>query len=185
MKKLSTSLLAMLFVFSLAFTATAQKRMTIEDALAIKNVGAPQISPDGKRIAYTISEWDKKENRRVSHIYLIATEGGQPTKLTNGDKGENAPQWSPDGFRIAFLADRDKGNQVWIIPANGGEAMKLTDEENGVSAFRWSPDGKTMAFVTRDTAKDKADREKKTKDKFDTITVDADLLYSHLWTINT
>jgi dipeptidyl aminopeptidase/acylaminoacyl peptidase len=81
MKKLSTSLLAMLFVFALAITATAQKRMTIEDALAMKNVGGPQISPDGKRIAYTISEWDKKENRRVSHIYLMATSGGQADQI--------------------------------------------------------------------------------------------------------
>lgn len=184
MKKFSTSLLAILFVFALAIAASAQKRITIEDALAMKNVGAPQFSPDGKRIVYTVSEWDKPGDRRVNHIYLISTDGGQPTKLTNGEKGETAPQWSPDGLRIAFLADREKGNQVWIIPANGGEAMKLTEEENGVTAFRWSPDGKQIAFITRDTPKDKAEREKKKKDKFDTITVDADLLYSHLWTIN-
>ena len=189
MKKLSTSLLAMLFVFALSLTAAAQKRMTIEDALAMKNVGAPQFSPDGKRIVYTISEWDKKENRRTTHIYLLSTEGGNPIKLTNGEKGESAPQWSPDGQRIAFLADRSTGApgggaQIWVIHASGGEAEKLTSEENGVSAFRWSPDGKAMAFVTRDTPKDKAEREKKKKDKFDTITMDADLIYSHLWTIN-
>lgn len=184
MKKFSTSLLAALFVFALALTASAQKRMTIEDSLAIKNVGSPQISPDGNRVAYTISEWDKKENRRVSHIYLVSSGGGNPIKLTNGEKGESSPQWSPDGSRLAFLADREKGNQIWIIPADGGEAVKLTEEENGVQSFRWSPDGKQIAFVTRDVPKDKEAREKKKKDKFDSITVDQDLRYSHLWTIN-
>lgn len=193
MKKFSTSLLAILFVFTLIVTASAQKRMTIEDALAMKNVGSPQLSPDGKRIAYTISEWDKKENRRTTHIYMISTEGGNPIKLTNGEKGESAPQWSPDGKRIAFLADRSTvapgggaagGAQIWLIHADGGEAEKLTSEENGAQSFRWSPDGKQIAFVTRDTPKDKADRDKKKKDKFDTITVDRDLIYSHLWTIN-
>ncbi len=184
MKKFSTSLLTALFVIALALTASAQKRMTIEDSLAIKNVGSPQISPDGNRIAYTVSEWDKKENRRVTHIYTVATGGGNSIKLTNGEKGESAPQWSSDGARIAFLADRDKGNQIWIIHADGGEAVKLTDEENGVQSFRWSPDGKQIAFVTRDVPKDKEAREKKKKDKFDTITVDHDLRYSHLWTIN-
>jgi dipeptidyl aminopeptidase/acylaminoacyl peptidase len=189
MKKLSTSLLAMLFagllVCSLAIAATAQKRMTIEDALAIKQINAPQFSPDGKRIAYTVSEWDRKENRRVSHIYLVSVDGGQSVKLTNGEKGESAPQWSPDGARIAFIADRDKGAQIWVIPADGGEAEKLTTEENAIQSFRWSPDGKQIAFVTRDTPKDKDAREKRKKDKFDTITVDSDFTYLHLWTIST
>ncbi|MBO0727421.1 MAG: hypothetical protein J2P52_17615, partial [Blastocatellia bacterium] len=35
-------------------SAFGDKRMTIEDALAIRQIGAPQFSPDGNRIAYTI-----------------------------------------------------------------------------------------------------------------------------------
>ncbi len=184
MKKLTTSLLLMLLLAALTLGAVNEKRLTIEDALAIKNVGAPQFSPDGKWIAYTISEWDRKENRRVAHIYLVSVESGRSIRLTNGEKGESAPQWSPDGTRIAFLADRDKGNQIWTIPVTGGEAEKLTSEENGVAAFGWSPDGKQIAFVTRDEPKDKEAREKRKKEKFDTIVVDSDYLYSHLWKIN-
>jgi len=67
---------------------------------------------------------------------------------------------------------------------DGGEADKLTNEENDIQSFRWSPDGATVAFVTRDTPKDKAEREKRKKDKFDAIIVDADFTYSHLWTID-
>ncbi|MGH9935030.1 MAG: S9 family peptidase [Blastocatellia bacterium] len=181
---LVTILLALALGEIAAVSAFGDKRMTIESALAIKQVGAPQFSPDGKRVAYTISEWDKKENRRVSHIWLVSADGGPTSKLTTGDKGESAPQWSPDGSSIAFLADRDKGVQVWVIPVDGGEADKLTGEENNVQSFRWSPDGKSMVFVTRDTPKDKAEREKRKKDKFDTIVVDSDFSYSHLWTIN-
>jgi dipeptidyl aminopeptidase/acylaminoacyl peptidase len=181
MKKVACSLLFAVSLFVVALAG--DKKMTIEDVLAIKQVGAPVFSPDGKWIAYTISEWDRKENRRVSHIWLVSAEGGRTIRLTNGDKGESAPQWSPDGARIAFLADRDKGNQIWIIPADGGEADKLTTEENGVQVFRWSPDGKTIAFITRDVPKDKAEREKRRKDRHDTIVVDDDLHYSHLWTI--
>jgi len=182
MKKVACSLLLAVSLFALAFAG--DKRLTIEDSLAIKQIGAPVFSPDGKWIAYTISEWDRKENRRVAHIWLVSSEGGRTIKLTNGDKGESSPQWSPDGTRVSFLADRDKGNQIWIIPADGGEAEKLTNEENSVQAFRWSPDGKFIAFVTRDVPKDKAEREKKKKDRDDTIVVDNDLHYSHLWTTN-
>jgi dipeptidyl aminopeptidase/acylaminoacyl peptidase len=184
MKKLASSLVLVLFICALAFAADGDKKMTVQDSLSIKNVGAPAFSPDGKWIAYTISEWDKENNRRVSHIYLVSSAGGRPVKLTNGEKGENAPQWSPDGTRIAFLADRDKGNQIWLISPFGGEAEKLTSEENGASGFRWSPDSKRISFITRDTPKDKAEREKKKKDKFDTIVVEKDFIYSHLWAIN-
>src|SRR5262244_2870077 len=190
MKKTAYSLLlgaALLAIFLGATDAVStlrDKRMTIEDALAIRQIGAPQFSPDGKRIAYTISEWDREENRRVSHIWLVSSDGGPTAKLTTGDKGETSPQWSPDGTSIAFLADRDKGTQVWVIPVDGGEADKLTNEEGDVQSFQWSPDGKLIAFVTRDMPKDKAEREKRRKDKFDAIVVDSDYSFMHLWTIN-
>ncbi len=193
MKRYATSFsLALLGVFVMlggtaAFAVFGEKRMTIEDSLAIKQVSAPQFSPDGKRIVYSVSEWDKKENRRVAHLWLVPADGGTPMRLTNGDKGEATAQWSPDGARLAFLADRsDKGggNQIWLIPANGGEAERLTSEENSIQAYCWSPDGKQIAFVTRDVPKDKADREKKKKDRVDTIVVDSDYSFSHLWTIN-
>jgi dipeptidyl aminopeptidase/acylaminoacyl peptidase len=184
MKKLVLSLVFVLFMVAFAFAADGDKKMTIQDSLAIKNVGSPAFSPDGKWVAYTISEWDKENNRRVSHIYLVSSTGGRSVKLTNGEKGESAPQWSPDGTRIAFMADRDKGNQIWLISPFGGEAEKLTSEENAIAGFRWSPDSKRLAYITRDTPKDKAEREKKKKDKFDTIVVEQGFTYSHLWAIN-
>jgi dipeptidyl aminopeptidase/acylaminoacyl peptidase len=189
MKKFTTCLAFALFICALAFAANGDKMLTIQDSLAMKNVGAPSFSPDGKWIAFTLSEWDKENNRRVSHIYLASSDPqvartAKPIKLTNGEKGESSPQWSPDGTRIAFSADRDKGNQIWLISPFGGEAEKLTSEENGAGGFRWSPDSKRISFITRDTPKDKAEREKKKKDKFDTIVVEKDFIYSHLWAIN-
>jgi dipeptidyl aminopeptidase/acylaminoacyl peptidase len=184
MKRITTSLISVLFVFALAFAAPGEKRMTIETSLAIKQAGAPQISSDGKWVAYTISEWDRKENCRVSHVWLASTDGGRSTRLTNGVKGESSPQWSPDGMYLAFLAERDKGTQIWLLPVFGGESERLTTEENDVQAFRWSPDGSQIAYITRDVPKDKAERDKKKKEKFDTIVVDSGFTYSHMWTIN-
>ncbi|HZG50913.1 MAG TPA: S9 family peptidase [Pyrinomonadaceae bacterium] len=169
------------------------KKLTIEDALALQEVGAPQWSPDGKLIAFTASEWNRKDNRRDTHIHIVAATGGASYKLTNGERGESAPQWSPDSKRIAFLANRDlprpdapaaPRNQIWIIPVAGGEAERVTEEEAGVAQFRWSPDGKLLAYVVRDTPQDKAERDKRKKDRFDAIVVDSGFIYSHLWTIN-
>jgi dipeptidyl aminopeptidase/acylaminoacyl peptidase len=196
MKRANAPLRVLLIILTFGTLAavTAQSRkMTIEDALALKEVGAPQWSPDGRLIAFSVSEWNKKENRRDSHIHIIPAAGGASYKLTNGERGESAPQWSPDSTRIAFLANRDvprpdapatPRNQIWTIPVGGGEAERVTDEEAGVAQFRWSPDGKQLAYVVRDTPQDKAERDKRKKDKFDAIVVDSGFIYSHLWTIN-
>ncbi len=189
------SLTVLLCVAACVFAWAGEgKRLTVEDALAFVDVSAPQWSPDGKLIAFTVTEWNRKDYRRDTHIYLVNATGGEPVKLTNGERGESQPQWSPDGTRLAFLASRDAPNpsapaaaprnQIWLISVLGGEAEKLTDEEVGVAQFRWSPDGKQIAYVVRDTPKDKAERDKRKKDKFDAIVVDSDFVYSHLWSID-
>jgi dipeptidyl aminopeptidase/acylaminoacyl peptidase len=183
-------LIVLTFTGDVQVVTAQSKKLTIEDALALQEVGAPQWSPDGRLIAFPVSEWNKKENRRDSHIHIIPAAGGASYKLTNGERGESAPQWSPDSTRIAFLANRSAPapdapgrNQIWVIPVAGGEAERVTDEEAGVAQFRWSPDGKQLAYVVRDTPQDKAERDKRKKDKFDAIVVDSGFIYSHLWTI--
>jgi dipeptidyl aminopeptidase/acylaminoacyl peptidase len=198
MKRITLILALLVAACAVAF-AQGGKVMTIEDALSIKDVGAPQWSPDGKWIMFTVSEWNRKDDRRDSHIYVISAAGGEPVKLTNGERGESQPRWSPDSARIAFLANRDTPqtgavgagapaaggrNQIWIIPVAGGEAEKLTDEEAGVAQFCWSPDGRQLAYVVRDTPQDKAERDKRRREKFDEVVVDSDFTYSHLWTIS-
>lgn len=183
---------AMLAITSALVFAAGTKKMTMDDALAIHRVAAPHFSPDGHWIAFTVSDWDRKNDRQVAHIWLAAASASpSPVKLTNGETGESQPQWSPDGTRIAFLADRtppgpDKkgGNQIWIIRASGGEAEKLTSEDTAISSFRWAPDGRRIAYITRDTPQDKAERDKRKKDKFDAIVVDRNFTYSHIWTVD-
>src|SRR5258708_38479608 len=89
---------------ALAFGGT--KKMTVEDSLGIHRVAGPRFSPDGNWIVYTETDWDKKNDKQVTHLWISKTTGNpSPGKLNNGEKGEAAPQRLPDGPNTAFLED--------------------------------------------------------------------------------
>src|ERR1041385_9052719 len=76
----------------------AQKRaITIDDYLALKSVGDPQLSPDGRWVAYSVTEPSLKDNRGISRIWLADVATGQGRQLTGGGPGsDRQPRWSPD-----------------------------------------------------------------------------------------
>ena len=164
-----------------------KKLLTALDLLKIAAVGAPRISPDGVRVAYTVSETrmeKDKEWKTVTQVWVVPTAGGKAQQYTRGDKNATAPEWSPDGSMLAFLSDREKDGerQVWMIRSDGGEAWAVTTHKGGVSGFRFSPDGKQLLLSATDQpAKDEEDR-KKVKD--DTIVMDHDIKMTHLWLWN-
>ncbi len=125
--------------------------MTAEDYLAFENAGDPQISPDGKWIAYTVTTVDQKANRRKSEIFIASIEGAPNARPLAGETASSSsPRWSPDGKLVAFLSARDGGRaQIWLLAMSGGEARRLTNLENGVSSIEWSPDSKRLAGLTR------------------------------------
>src|SRR3989442_7633692 len=165
-----------------------KKLLTAMDLMKIASVSAPRISPDGSRVAYTVSEvkMDKdKEWKSVTQVWVVPTNGGRAQQYTRGDKSSTAPEWSPDGTMLAFLTDREKDGerQVWMMMADGGEAWAATSHKGGVSGFRFSPDGKRLVLTATDQpSKDEEDR-KKVKD--DTMVIDHDIKMTHLllWNI--
>src|SRR5215475_9228030 len=174
----------LLILTCLSLAASAQKRIpTVDDLLNVKSLGGAQISPDGKYVAYTVSETDWKQAAFVNHIWLAETATGKTFQLTRGEKSAGNPQWSPDGQWLAFSSNRigDK-NQIFVIHPDGGEAMQLTRAENGVNNFAWSEDGKSIAFTTSD-ADQKAVKER--KDHLgDFEVVRKEYNYSHIWTLD-
>jgi dipeptidyl aminopeptidase/acylaminoacyl peptidase len=185
MKKTAAAFVLCLFTVC-AVSAQSKRPMNYDDMMALKNVGATTISPDGKHIVYTLSYADMKENERRTELWMVeAAPYAKPRRFTSG-KNDGSPEWSPDGQTIAFISSRGTGEaakpQIYLIPAFGGEAEKLTDSKTGVSGFAWSPDGKRIAYVAQRPLTEA--EEKKQKDKDDAQVVDGNFRYSHLWVID-
>jgi Tol biopolymer transport system component len=165
-----------------AGTLQAQRPMTADDVLKLKQVSDPQISPDGRWIAYVVSAVDLTQNANNSDVWLVAAAGGTPVRLTSSPKADGQPRWSPDGKWLAFVSAREDRPQIWLIRPNGGEAEKLTEGKTGVQSFQWSPDGSKIAFIAQRELT--ADEERKEKEKDDAQVVDRDFRMTRLSTID-
>ncbi len=172
------------FAFAFVWAANAQTTWTPEMQVKTKAVGAVQVSPDGKRVVYTVNEAvmtaDKSEF--VTQIRLAATDGTNDFQITFGDKSSTNPKWSPDGNSIAFTSNRkDNRNNLYLLRVAGGEAEPLTDLKGSVSDFNWSPDGGSIAYTMSDAKTD--DEEKNDKGRNDFRWVDENLKMARLYVL--
>ncbi|MGH9788755.1 MAG: alpha/beta hydrolase family protein, partial [Candidatus Acidiferrales bacterium] len=132
---------------ALAMGAAAKRPITFDDLISFGRVSDPQISPDGKWVAYTVDRYDKANNSRSSAIWLASLETGENRQLTRSDKRDSRPRWAPDGKSLAFLSNRSGSWQVWSIRLDGGEATQLTKLPVDISTHNWSPDGHWLLFL--------------------------------------
>ena len=132
-----------------------QRPMTFLDLQQLRSVGDAAVSPDGRRVLYTLSVPDWKEARRSSDIYLVSVDAGVPStrQMTfTRDKNETNPAWSRDGSFFVFSSNRDGTGtpppaQLYLMRPDGGEARRLTDAKDGVADFAFSRDGKWLVYA--------------------------------------
>src|SRR5437867_2927687 len=166
---------------------------TLDQSLSLMSVRNPQISPDGRFVAYERQETDWKENAYPTQVFVVEVASGRNVQLTRGRKASSSPQWSPDGRWIAFLTERDPiadtepdpkpdPRQIWLISPAGGEAWPLTAHAAKIDPFRWSKDGRSIAFTApAPEAKTRKDR----KERYgDYEVVESDFDQNQLWVVD-
>lgn len=133
--------------FASAAQETAKHPITFDDMIKMHRVAEPQISTDGKWVAYSVATPDMDANRNVTNIWMVSTSGGAAAQLTQSGH-DSSPVWSPDGKTIAFLSSRSGEAQVYVLSLEGGESQRLTKLSTGADLVKWSPDRKTIAFTS-------------------------------------
>src|SRR5215471_14248394 len=81
-------------------TAQPKRPFTFADMMALKRIGGPLISPDGKWVLYSAVDVDLNANKRTSHLWLVPLSGGDSRQLTFDPAGESGGRWSPVGGKI-------------------------------------------------------------------------------------
>ena len=120
-------------------------------------VGEPQLSPDGERVAFVRKTPEDEESYRAT-IHVVGTDGDEPRQFTVDEGVDSEPRWSPDGDYLAFVSTRgadDDRPQLWVLPTGGGEARQVTEVAGGVSGIEWSPDGSRIVFTQASTPEDR------------------------------
>ncbi len=127
----------------------AQKRaFQIADLYRIKNVHSPRISPDGKSIAFVVTQYTLEEGKSNSEIYRMNLDGSQQRQMTHHPAADFYPVWSPDSKWIYFLSTRKNGVQLWRMAVDGGEPEQVTDFPMGINTPDITPDGQSILFST-------------------------------------
>jgi dipeptidyl aminopeptidase/acylaminoacyl peptidase len=117
-----------------AVTGGAGRAFTPADWYRLTTLSAPALSPDGRRVAFTVTTVVEKENKRHSEVWMAPVTGGAPVRLTAPGYESSNPEWSHDGKLLFFTSRRPGGEGArWVLRMDqpGGEATQLPDYPSG------------------------------------------------------
>jgi dipeptidyl aminopeptidase/acylaminoacyl peptidase len=130
-----------------ALALSAQKLpFDVRTMMRIARISEPQISPDGKLVAFTVQTVELDQNAKPKQIYIVPVEGGTPRQITTQGSQNFRPRWMPDSQRIAFISNRTGGAQVWMMKSDGSDSRQVTSLSTEADGVLVSPDGKKLVF---------------------------------------
>jgi len=140
------------FLYILPMVAQSKHPFTFEDMMALKRVGEPLPSPDGKWVLFSVVDVNREANTKTPHVWIVPLGGGESREIIS-EPSADRPRWAPDGKRFAFLSNKEGGSQIWIADFDGAAGKvtgthKLTSIATEADGELWSPDGKNIFFVS-------------------------------------
>jgi dipeptidyl aminopeptidase/acylaminoacyl peptidase len=118
----------------------------VHDLVMMERVSDPQLSPDGKTVAFSVRQTDYDANKGRNGIWTVPVAGGEPQRVTDKALNASGARWSHDGANLYFLAPKDGTNQLWRIGAKGGDAVQASALSLDVGSYKLSPTASTCSF---------------------------------------
>lgn len=161
----------------------AAPRWTVDRMMTVRNVDNVQLSPDGRRVLFSITHAVMTDERSeyISQVYIANVDGSNERQVTFGDHSVVEARWSPDARWIAVLSRRSGTNQIWMVPADGGDPHPFTVGQADVVAFKWSPSGSEIAFLRPDPVSAAEEAAGKARD--DAFVVGGSVRNIRLWVV--
>lgn len=132
---------------SWAYADGMKPALDVKDVFNLQWAADPQISPDGKRVAYVRSFSDIMTDQRYSNLWIVNADGSDHRPLTTGNFNDSSPRWSPDSGQLIYVSNRDGRPQIWRRWMDTGESARVTNVTTAPSGIAWAPDGKWISFV--------------------------------------
>lgn len=126
----------------------AKQPFDVHALLKVARISDPQLSPDGRLVAFTVQRPDVENNTRPTHIWVVPLDGGSPRQITFEGTRNERPRWSPDSKRIAFVSDRSGNSQIWLMDPDGGNPVQVTRLATEADGVLFSPDGRNLVFTS-------------------------------------
>ncbi len=135
---------ALLFAHAGVLLGQDSRVPTLDDFMGLQIITAAEISPDGRRVAFTTFENDFEENKDMTQLWVVSVDAGEPLQLTHGDDSVGEFEWSSDGQMLAFM----RHGKLSFIRANGGEAVTPKIEAKDIGNLRFGPGARALYFTS-------------------------------------
>ena len=124
-------------------------RMTPEALWAMGRIGGMNVSPDGKRVVYTVAYYSVPENKSNREVFVMNADGSDNKQITKTGFAENEAVWTKGGTKIAFLCNESGSSQLWEMNPDGTDRKRLSDYDKDIEGFAFSPDEKKVLFISQ------------------------------------
>ena len=152
--------------------------MTPEALWAMGRIGGFAVSPDGKKIAYTVAYYSVPENKSNREVFVMNADGSENQQITHTPYQENEVTWIKGGTKLAFLSNDNGSSQLYEMNPDGSGRKQLTNYDGDIEGYSISPDGKKLLFISQVKTKESTAEKYPDLPKATGIIV-TDLMYKH------